>query len=151
MIDRFTQKQFESALPIHKTTGQPLWESRGFEYGELVYYIPIDSMAGIIVRSSIDRSGLAAATGEDSIRAWLTDNQGQPLGSKVNKYTTRVTGWDARLKVILRQLWGWRKKAGNCSKCMQPLLIFKVNKPGPNKGRVFAKCDKHNIWMWLDA
>lgn len=149
MIDRFTKEQFEKALPVHKVTGQPLWESRGLENGEFVYYLPIDPMAGILVRSSIDGSGYAAATGEDSIRAWLVKPDGSPLGSKVSKWTTRVAGWDERLKIVLRTLWGWRVKAGNCPKCMQPLPVFKVKKEGPNRGRVFANCKSHNVWEWL--
>lgn len=149
MIDRFTRDEFEKALPIHKTTGQPLWECRGFMDGELVYYMPIDPKAGLIIRSSIDHSGLAADTGEDSIRAWLAQPDGTPLGSKVSRWTTRVVGWDERLKAVLRTLWSWRNKAGNCPQCDKPLLVFKVKKAGANKGRIFAKCDQHNGFVWL--
>ena len=149
MIQRFTQEQFEEALPVHKITGQPLWECRGYEGGELVYYLPICLQSGILIRSSIDGSGYAAATGEDSIRAWLVRLDGSPLGSKVSKWTTRIIGWDERLKAVLRTLWGWKIKAGDCPTCHKPKLVFKVKKAGANRGRVFAKCETHNNWTWL--
>lgn len=149
MIDRFTKYQFETALPIHNNTGQPLWEPRGLEDGEFVYYMPIDPQSGILIRSSIDCSGIAADTGNDSIRAWLAKPDGSPLGSKVSRWTTRMPGWGDRLKEVLRTLWGWRKKAGNCPTCCKPKLVFKVKKEGPNRGRIFAKCEQHNHWTWL--
>lgn len=155
-VEIFNQAQFEEVLPKHKTTGAPLWVRHGFVEGELEYYMPIDTATGIIIRSSIGRNGLSAETGQDSIRAWLTDKYGTPLGSKVSRWTTRIEGWDKRLCDVLRTLWGWRKQAGNCPNCGAPKRIFKVKKEGPNKGRIYAKCSicesqpaKNNGWVWL--
>lgn len=149
-IQRFSQLEFEQALPKHKVTKQPLWLCQGLQDGELQYHMPIDDISGIIIRSSIDFTGKAAATGEDSIRAWIVDQNLQPLGSKVSRWTTRQPGWDKRLTDVLRQLWSWRKAAGNCPDCGQPMGIFKVKKDGPTKGKVFCKCSVHNHFRWLD-
>lgn len=149
-IIRFTQMEFEQALPKHKKTQQPLCTCEGIQSGELQYFMPVDNITGIVIRSSIDFTGRAAAIGEDSIRAWLVDGNRTPLGSKVSKWTTRQPGWDTRLKDVLRKLWTWRKEAGNCPDCGQPLGIFKVKKAGPTKGKAFAKCQIHNHFKWLE-
>lgn len=155
-VEIFTLKQFEDALPKHKTTGQPLCICQGMVEGEFQYYMKIDEYAGITIRSSVGPSGYSADTGDDSIRAWLTDHDSNPLGSKVSRWTNRLPGWDVRLCNVLRTLWQWRKQAGDCPHCKTPLKIFKVRKAGPNKGRVFAKCDvceqqhRPNHWTWLD-
>ena len=70
-IDRFTQEQFEAALPLHNLTGAPLWESLGAIHGEETYAIPVEGTnKRIVIRSSI-RNGVAADTGRDSIRLWV--------------------------------------------------------------------------------
>ncbi len=146
----FTKEEFETrALPVHKQTQERLWKELGLIQGEYAYSIAIDPHTNIHLRSSIDSSGICATTGENSIRAWLTDSEGNNLGSKVSKWTTRQPGWDVRTKDVLRTLWGWRKKAGDCPMCGNPKKIFKVKKDGPNKGRVFAKCDEHEGFTWL--
>jgi hypothetical protein len=146
----FTKDEFETrALPLHRTTKEKLWKELGIVQGEYAYSIQIDSKTNIHIRSSIGSSGVCASNGDDSIRAWLTDSEGNPLGSKVSKYTTRISGWDARTKNVLRTLWGWRIKAGDCPMCGKPKKIFKVKKEGPNKGRVFAQCDEHKGFTWL--
>lgn len=149
-VDIFTKAQFESALPVHNQTGEPLWRFGGLRDGEYEYLMPIDSLSAILIRSSIHSDGFSAESGEDSIRAWLVNNEDKPLGSKVSKWVTRVPGWETRLKETLRTLWQLRKQSGNCINCGEPLGIFKVKKEGPNKGRWFAKCINHNGFVWLD-
>lgn len=150
MVDIFSKEEFENALPIHCETGKALWEHIGIIQGEHAYRIKIDSGVAIEIRSSVSSSGMSAKSGKDSIRAWLVAANGQPLGSKVSKYTTRRKGWEDRLKDVLRTLWGWRRKAGNCPICDEPKKIFKVRKEGPNKGRVFCNCDScSNQFVWL--
>jgi len=152
-IDRFTKEQFESALPIHKDTNEPLWISLSIKNQEYAYLVPINGGAvAIEVRSSIDRSEIAADTGKDSIRAWLVDTEtGRPIGSKVSRWTTRVPGWENRLTDVLRTLWQWRMRAGDCPECGEPKGIYKVKKEGKNKGRPFANCRAcDNGFVWLD-
>jgi len=150
-VDIFTQKQFEAqALPTHKTTGKVLWKSLGLVAGEQTYLITIDDKTGIEVRSSVNGTGTSARNGEDSIRAWLVDSNGNPLGSKVSKWTTRKVGWGDRTKNVLRVLWKWRKEAGNCTNCNEPKKIFKVKKEGPNKGKIFCNCENCNgQFKWI--
>jgi hypothetical protein len=161
MIDTFTRQEFESALPVHKVTGEPLWLHVGIAYGEHQYLIKIDEKVGILVNSSIGPSGVSAASGENSIRAWLVAYTQKlngvvtrPLGSKVNRWTTRLPGWQDRLiyndNSVVRTLWRWRKKAGDCAKCGDPKGVFRTKKPGPNKGRIFTKCLKcDGTFEWI--
>lgn len=73
-IDQFTQEAFEAALPVD-ADGAPLWESLGLQSGEYMYAVPVIRADGrqvrIVIRSSVGPDGVAADTGEDSIRAWL--------------------------------------------------------------------------------
>jgi len=153
-IERFTRETFEQALPIHKDTGEPLWKPLGLVDGEYTYRIPVNgSCVAIEVRSSVDNTGIAAESGSDSIRCWLTNTQtGKPLGSKVSRWTTRLPGWESRLTGVLRTLWQWRVRAGDCPHCQQPKGIYKVKKEGKNKGRPFAKCFTcGDGFVWLDV
>lgn len=153
MIERFTKAQFEAALPRHKVTDLPIFEYAGISQGEHTYLGKIDNQVGILLRSSIDpRTGIARNTAKDSIRAMLVSFEDmRPLGSKVNRWTNRCPGWGERMQGVLRTLWGWRLKSGNCPHCQKPIGVFKVKKDGPNKGRVFMKCNAHQkqTWMWL--
>jgi len=156
-IDIFTTEEFENALPRDKSTNEPLWIKLGCISGEYSYLIPIDDKVSIMVRSSISKSGTSADTGDDSIRAWLVTYETiekitgvvyrnfKPLGSKVSEYTTRVPGWGKRLvsneNSVVRTLWRWRKKAGDCKHCGTPQGVYKVKKNNQNKGRLFTKCN----------
>jgi hypothetical protein len=137
---RFSKDQFEGVLPKHKDTGVELWDYVGFNYGEHCYRMTINQDIAIQIRSSVNGNGLAAETGENSIRAWLIDSDGKPLGSKVQAYVTRRPGWEKRLVDMLRELWKRAQQAGYCSKCKKPRGVFKVKKSGRNKGKLFAKC-----------
>lgn len=166
MVDKFTVEDFENALPVDKNTHSPLWKRLGIINNEYCYLLPVDDQVGIMIRSSISRSGVSADSGEDSIRAWLVEYNevekitgkkvlivGKSLGSKVSRWTTRVTGWQDRLinndDSVIRTLWRWRKMAGDCSHCGKPKKVFKVNKHSANRGRIFAKCPEHNEFVWL--
>jgi hypothetical protein len=113
--ERFTQEQFETALPAVPFTTQ--WVK-----GELVYYLPVyftrpdgnlPTNKRIVVRSSIDRTGRAADSGQDSIRHWVEYNMQnglpggiwKPLAKTGKAWTTRVPGWGERLTEALRELW----------------------------------------------
>lgn len=143
-IERFTKQQFEDVLPTYDG-GKKLWESVGMMQGEFCYQIRVADSIFIHIRSSVDNSGYAADTGQDSIRCWLVNGDGKPLGSKVNKWTTRVPGWDKRLLDVLRTLWGWAQEAGYCESCNVPMGVYK-SKTKKNPGRVFSKCRECNKW-----
>lgn len=151
MIDTFTPDEFEAALPVHKETKQPLWKSEGLIDGEYAYSLSINSDIIIQIRSSIHPNGYSAEVGKDSIRVWLADKDGQPLGSKTGKWVTRSVGWQERMINSLRELWERARKAGYCSKCKVPMGVYKVKKQGPNKGRLFKQCPKcENSFAWLE-
>jgi hypothetical protein len=141
-VEIFSQKQFEDALPVHKCTAKVLWQHTGLIDGEHTYTVrPFDNLPYVIaVRSSVKADGYSAATGQDSIRAFILTNDGKPFGSKISRYTTRLPGWQSRLTVILRTLAKMIKEIAPCDSCGQPCPPFKVKKQGPNKGRLFSKC-----------
>jgi DNA helicase-2/ATP-dependent DNA helicase PcrA len=152
-VETFSKEEFEGALPVHKETGDPLWNSLGLKGGEYAYLVPVNGgRVAAEVRSSVKKNGVSAEAGADSIRCWLVDTQtGKPVGSKVSRWTTRQPGWQDRLTEVLRTLWQWRMRAGDCPKCDEPKGIWKVKKAGPNKDRPFAKCRQcDDGFVWLD-
>ena len=109
-VERFTKQEFEDALPLHKETGAKLWEYKGVDNGEAVYIMRVGKMGGkdivISIRSSVGHNGVSKDTGEDSIRAWASYEDGKPVpGSKIQNYVQRLPGWDIRLKDMLRKLY----------------------------------------------
>lgn len=141
MTERFTKQQFEDTLPKSKKDGSQLWEHSGFVDGEFCYRIPVSDHVFITIRSSVKIDGYAAETGGDSIRCWLTDEVGLPLGNKIQKYVTRVPGWQERLTNMLRALYSLGRAASKpCPKCGCRVKVFKVTNDGPNHGRMFLKC-----------
>lgn len=148
MIDVFTRERFEAALPVHNVTGAALWKGLGQIQGEYCYAVPVQPGVLIFIRSSVDFSGVAAQSGEDSIRCWLaSDETGSPLGSKMSRWVTRVPGWEERLKAQLRAFWTIGRKLKPCPVCNTPPMALCVKKPGPNKGRWFSKCCENFQWL----
>lgn len=158
-IDRFTIDQFEAVLPVNKDTGEKLWESTGFRQGEHEYVLPVqrsdveDGRILIVIRSSIDSTGVAGDTGEDSIRVWLEaevadcDPEGnaiwvrQPIGKTAGRWITRVNGWDKRLTNKLREMYTIGRKVERCQKCGVWKRVYVVkDRKSENIGRLFQKC-----------
>lgn len=150
VIDIFTTKEFENALPKHKTTNEPLWFSMGVVTGEYQYRLPVRKDVEIIIRSSIkEHTGQSASKGKDSIRMWLVDSEtGKPFGSKISSYVTRVKGWEYRMVVALRTLYK-RGSSYTCPNCDKPVPVFKVKKNGKNKGKLFASCNCKKYFKWI--
>lgn len=143
-VEIFSKTEFENALPKSKTTGQPLWTHKGLVQGEHAYAIDVQNpRVQIIVRSSVHANGLSANTGEDSIRAWLIDPSGRPLGAKIQKYVTRVAGWQGRMIDMLRKLAKLAKKIRQCPRCTNSLGIVKIKK-GTNAGKLALTCSAKN-------
>ena len=149
MIDQFTLQEFKDALPYDKYTGAPHFHALGIIQGEYCFLVPIDDRTGILIRSSVDRSGLAAESGKDSIRCWIVEFRmindivptlGNTIGGKSARWITRVSGWDQRLIVTIKKMWRLRKRSGDCPFCNKPKRIFQVKKNGVNRGRLFTKC-----------
>lgn len=161
-IDRFTKQRFEDALPKHKELGHNLWTYGGFE-GEHFYNIHVGGDVYIRVWSSVDASGLAGDTGENSIRCYLVSHDNKPLSNKLQTYVTRVAGWEVRLKAQLTELWkmgrnivtpcnGPAKVDGRIVSgafCHSQMKVF-LCKNGQHAGRHFRKCEKCGKFEWLD-
>ena len=140
-IDQFTQEQFEKAIPVSLV-------KIGFVNGELVYRLTLGPKVAIDIRSSIGSNGLAASTGNDSIRCWIFNPQNsKPIASKVDAWTTRVPGWLDRLTAKVEMLAVWQKRAGFCPKCKNPLSIWKAA-TGKNTGRHMSKCFDFDCSEW---
>jgi len=107
MIDQFTTARFEEALPKHKKTGEPLWSFVGTKFGERLYVVNVNENTRIMIRSTILSDGLAAESGTDSIRLWLEIRKGNTWKprAKMDRWTTRVTGWEERMTKKLRELY----------------------------------------------
>ena len=147
MIDQFTKQKFEDALPVHNE--RQLWKPVGMIQGEECYRISITTDIFIHIRSSVDSSGYAADSGQDSIRCWLVNKTDKPLGSKVYKWTTRVPGWEKRLTDVLRTLWSWARDAGYCETCHISMGVYK-SKTKKNPSRIFSKCRECGTWgKWI--
>lgn len=152
-IEKFTKAHFEYALPKSKQDDSNLWASIGIHSGEETYQIPVRPGVIIMVRSSVGTDGVAADSGKDSIRCWLTRDDYSPMGNKIQSHISRVPGWQERMTTILRELWKRGVNSGDCPKCHKPLSIFKVKKDGENKGRLFVKCwdcTSTETFRWLD-
>jgi hypothetical protein len=148
-IDVFDRSTFEAALPVIKNTRQPLWSYNGFVGGEHSYLVPVKPGIVIQVRSSVGADGYSHDSGQDSIRCWLTDLAGKPLGSKYGRWVTRVSGWERRLTETLRALWKFGRKLIVCPKCGHQMSAFKTSS-GPNEGRWYMKCAECQWWdSWL--
>ena len=104
----YTQDDLEHILPAHKKTGDPLWTHVVLIDGEHVYHIDISGTnKRIVIRSSISRDGVSADVGQDSIRLSLLyfyKDKWRPL-AKLDRWTTRVPGWEKRVTAKLRELY----------------------------------------------
>jgi DNA helicase II / ATP-dependent DNA helicase PcrA len=159
MIERFSRAEFEAALALAVERGAAeRWESAGRELGEEVYHLWVNENARVLVRSSIDASGVARDSGEDSIRILLQVRVGsgdrwQPQ-KKLDAYTTRVTGWEDRLYVKAQELAHQGRKIRRpiepCRECGETKRMW-FTASGRNVGRPAMKCFTcQEGFVWLD-
>lgn len=151
-IDRFDTERFEAALP--KSKSQPdvsMWQFSGMHDGERMYHIYAGPFARVAIRSSIDSSGYAAESGQDSIRLWLEimTNAGayQPV-KKLDTWTTRVPGWEDRMVDKMRQLYRY---GISVKRTIPDGQQFWFVKKGPNEGRPCSKNIREKKgFVWMD-
>jgi DNA helicase-2/ATP-dependent DNA helicase PcrA len=153
-VDVFGREEFEKALTVALKGTDLKWQEVGYHGNELHYAIPVhafsdlDNYVAVEINSTIRENGRSAGSGEDSIRAWLADADGQPLGNKVQRWVTRVPGWEIRLAAVLSKLLTMAEQINLCPTCGKIERVFIVKKDGPNKGRIFKKCCE--VFVWLD-
>jgi hypothetical protein len=74
------------------------------------------------------------------------------LSGKVNRWTTRLPGWQDRMNEIIRFLAQMAVRIDVCPKCSGHGLVRlnKVKKAGPNKGRWFMACKESDCYFeWM--
>ena len=147
-IERFTREEFEEVLDKIFDNN---WWLMGDMWGEIGYIGNIGNGKHIRIMSSIksDRN-VADATGKNSIRVWLTDEHDRPLMPKINHWTTRLPGWQERLKSQVQLLSNMAEKLKWCNNCHSFERVWKVKKNGVNRGKLFARCQCKNSFRWFD-
>jgi ribosomal protein S27AE len=149
--EKFTKKAFEDTLTAILDGTGCSWKCAGLYGGEFRYAIDSSPHTVVMVNSSVMSDGYAADTADNSIRVWITDKAGNSLGSKTQKWVTRVPGWGERLAATLDTTLAVAKSLMLCNKCGTVEKVFIVKKEGPNKGRMFTKCECDGSFMWLDV
>lgn len=127
--ERFTKQQFEEALKVALNWNDV--RRLGLKDGEETYLCDFGSPHCFLeVRSSVDSSGIARDCGDDSIRAWMVDDDGKPLGGKVQTYVKRTTNWRTNLSKMLLQMARLARWVQPCPKCqnMMRLAVRKADK-----------------------
>lgn len=143
-IERFSTLEF---INFVESLGYPY--TQGWEYAEYVWTLEVTDKARIKIRSSIGKNGIAASTGQNSIRFYLEDSNGKLLwGNMDSIYTTRVPGWQERGKERVEYLKDMADKAGECY-CGNIPRIMIVRKLNKNKGRLFVSCRKCDYFNWI--
>ncbi len=148
-IERFTREEFEGVLDdIFKRHNWWLMEGWGRELG---YIGSIGNGKQIRIMSSIksDRN-VADVIGKNSIRVWLTDEHNKLLMPKINHWTTRLPGWQERLKSQVQLLTNMAEKLLWCKACHAFETVWKVKKNNRNKGKLFARCQCEDSFRWFE-
>lgn len=96
-VEIFTRDTFEEVINRLKDG----W-TRTFSGGEYRYSVAFGRNAKIHVDSSIGGDGFAMRSGENSIRVW-GEYHGRPLKKSV-RWTTRLPGWEDRLRVRISDI-----------------------------------------------
>ncbi len=110
-IETFTRQEFEREVIGHVWHDTPAGslpcrvDDLGLVDGEHAYLVRLPNGAAVHVRSSVGPSGWSDDSGQNSIRCWIVDaDTGEPLCSKVCKWTTRLPGWAGRTRDVIRRL-----------------------------------------------
>jgi hypothetical protein len=152
-IDRFSRAQFEAALidMYRAITGdaEADFHPMGLDMGEYSYRLMLAPSVSVVIRSSVDSAGYAAECGADSIRLIVESSDGSAwlaVGKGPDAYTTRVNGWEARLR---EKLAGIYERYHRVKRLAPGERLLVVKKAGLNKGRLFAT-DGGDKFRWID-
>ena len=148
--ERFSKLDFEDVLAKILSDTDKGWSCIGLRAHDYRYVVGISEHVFMQISSSVDAGGFAADTADDSIRVWLADHKGMPLGNKTQRWVTRVTGWQERLGKVIADTLYMGSAIQYCNTCASVERVFVVKKDGANKGRIFTKCDCKDSFTWLD-
>lgn len=147
-VEIFTAAEFVGALP---TLPGVIWKCLGVVAGEWCWVAEFrDRPYGILVRSSVRQDGTSAGNGVDSIRCLLLADSGKPnaRGAKLNRYTTRVAGWQGRMRTVLTELAAIVRTVMPCGHGF-PRVGISTKAKG---SRPYAACDQCGGFLaWLDT
>ena len=155
-VKSFNKEDFRDALVSVVGGDENHVHELGYFAGELRFRYVINEFDGgkqvaIYINSSIMKStGLSSPSGDNSIRAWIANQEGKPLGSKTQKWVTRTEGWEQRLDKMMGELIEMAVRIEVCPTCnkLQGVFIAKTSK---NKGRKFLKCPDGCKFIWMDG
>ena len=154
-VQRFSIEQFVIALPKkkHQVTGElvPMFEYIGIDNNEHCWAMPLGvGKLRILVRSSINAAtGIADGTGDNSIRMIVQRRSLDKwfnIGKGPDAFTQRVPGWEGRLRIKLKEVYGvWAKVKQDFT---DDEKVF-MSRTEATKGRVFAKHPSTGDFRWL--
>jgi hypothetical protein len=119
-VEIFTKKDFENVLIANEYD----YKALGIVQHNEAYLIDFGNPdVKIMVYSSVARNGKSREEGEDSIRAWLVDNDLSPVGGKTQKYVKRTKSWRESLANMVYHVAMLGRWIRPCPKCKQLLGI----------------------------
>jgi len=172
-IEQFSVEQFEAALTAMSTKGK-VWQGPEIVKGELVYFVPVlKTPMRLVIRSSIDpKTQVAKPVGADSLKVrvqYQSNGSWREFGKVRKQHVTRQTGWQERLKTLLRETYKLAAAKHNerltatrnlvaaaapattstpavevpeCPKCGAK-MVLRTAKRGKNAGNKFWGCSKY--------
>ena len=152
-VETFTPAEFEAAL---KDMLPGEWRKVGLIENEFCWAtMPVQGKEfGLLVRSSIGPAGKSDGAGQDSIRAYIVDGEGEYWGGRNRRWVQRTSGWRKHTGDMLAALVTQIRQIEPCPSCGKMVKPFTVKKAGPTKGRCFVKCDndacENPAWRWCD-
>lgn len=156
-VESFNQEQFENALPRGSKDNEPLFVFIGDVDGELCWaWCMPHTPLRLLVRSSIDPyTNQSADTGEDSIRLIIqryVEEKWISIGKGPDAYTTRVKGWELRLKKKIKEVFYSKLKRVTKPFDDNEYIAFSRTELNPNRPyacKYFGRTQVEGSFRWL--
>jgi hypothetical protein len=150
-VEVFDIPTFEAALPKNKDGTFSFKFITNPQLGEYCWYYisPTNPKVRLFIRSSIGPDGRSAGTGQNSIRIYIQINRKGNwvnIGKGPDAYTTRVAGWEGRLRSKIKNT---IRRACRIKGDFKDGYVGFVKKQGINFGRPYTFDDGKNF-VYLD-
>lgn len=150
MADRkfvpITREEFEATI-LYRSNGTPsdFAETDICGCAESVYILRVLDRYEIRVYSTIPKGCVTARdVGKDAIRIAVIDTL-TDTGTRVVRRINRTKNWRARLRDRVNEAFvSIRRGEGMCPTCGAVIRRCVVRKEGPNKGKVFYRCQNES-------